>query len=114
MQQALVERHNAALILAEKFFLPPPTAAEPPLTTLFQLARRVFQTELELTDKPAERVAILNRQLTLARQMEAHDLALQENRVVLPNGEIELMRLYRADAEVQLLRAKAHASKSSP
>jgi hypothetical protein len=74
---------------------------------------RVRHAGLEMTDKPAERIAILELSVELAK--EAEEAA--ENRFKAGRsgrGEVEIARLFRMDAEIALLREKRKGETPKP
>lgn len=114
LHKAQLERYSAALVIAEGYFRPPPEAPEAPLPKIFEAAQRVYRAELELTDKSTDHVAILERQLTLARDMETYNHSLMGRVAAMSKADQDMLRYYRANAEVQLLQAKRYTSQSRP
>jgi hypothetical protein len=73
--------------------------------TLLDLAERLAQAELEMSQTRAERIAILERLWMLRREAEL----LTEARVssgTRGSFELALARLYRLDAEIKLVKAR--------
>jgi hypothetical protein len=106
-RKLLKERYNAALAELraryQRF-----EAGNDTLDALFDAARRVLDSELELCGKAAERVAVREKYLELAREVEK----IQQARVDAGRAgaqDLEQARYLRIDAQLQLLRAKKAA-----
>jgi hypothetical protein len=106
-RKLLKERYNAALReLQARFHVF--EAGMGALETLFDAAKRVLDSELELCLKPAERVGVREKYLELARAVEK----IQQARFDAGRAgvaDVEQARYLRLDAELQLLRAKKAA-----
>jgi hypothetical protein len=79
------------------------------LKSVYEAARRVRDSAMELTAEPAEQLAALTKYLAVTRRVEE-----SMNRVVdqgvAPSSDRELARYLRLDAEIALLRVKLHES----
>jgi hypothetical protein len=72
---------------------------------LFDAARKVLRSELSLSDKPADRLAVLEKHLEL--EHAAEKVATTRHQAgKLNDAELAAARYLRIDAEIQLLRAK--------
>jgi hypothetical protein len=76
----------------------------------FVAAQRLVPAGLELSEKPADQVALLEKYVALAKQYER----LLEDRLErgirgFSKAELHQVKYARADAEIQLLRAKERA-----
>jgi outer membrane protein TolC len=77
-------------------------------TEVAQATQRLYEAQIELCETPAERVAVREQQLQLARDLEH----LASSKFEAGNGtksDVSRARYFRIDAELQLLRAKKAA-----
>jgi hypothetical protein len=75
---------------------------------LYAACRTVLRAELELADKPAEKVAVREKFLTLAKEVDmVEELRFQAGRS--PVSEREAARVNRLTAEIELLQAREKA-----
>jgi hypothetical protein len=106
LKKLLIARHNTAVAEMNATL----TAYEADtigFDAVTDTARRLLVAELELSDKPAEQIATLERSLELVKYVENRIKALYERGS--RGGESEKMhraRYLRLDTEIQLLRAK--------
>lgn len=106
LQRLLIERRNAAVAevqASEQMY----NAGVAPLSTVYDATRRLLEADLELSDKPADRIAALERLLELAKFVEWR---IESNHVAQRAGG-EVDKLYsargeRLTAEIRLLKAK--------
>jgi hypothetical protein len=108
LRKLLKERYNAAVAeLGGRYqmFL----AGRGTFDSLFDGARRVVHAGLELHDKPADQIALLTGYVELARKIEKINQARDEAGRIM-RQELDYARYMRADAEIQLLRAKKAAA----
>ena len=79
------------------------------LRSVYEAARRVRDSAMELTAEPAEQFAALTKYLAITHRLED-----SMNRVVetgaAPSSDRELARYLRLDAEIALLRVKLQRS----
>jgi hypothetical protein len=101
------ERYNAALkaaVVRYQEYL----AGRQGITVerLLVACRALMQAELELTNRPADEIAVREKFLAAARKIEdLTDRAFKAGQVNL--GDLETARASRLTAEIELLRAKA-------
>jgi hypothetical protein len=75
---------------------------------VFEAARHVLRSELDLTEKQAEQVAVREKFLTLAKELERiAKLRFEAGQV--PKDEVHTAAYWRIDAEIQLVKAKRKA-----
>ena len=75
---------------------------------IFGAARKVLRSELALSDKPADRIAVREKYLELERAAEkVATIRFQAGK--LSDADLAAARYSRLDAEVQLLKAKRKA-----
>ena len=75
------------------------------LDLTLEAGRRLLVSGLEMMDKPADRIAMLEQYLELAKEVEKVTKA-QHDAARIPIQQMHQVRYYRLDAEIQLLRAK--------
>jgi hypothetical protein len=80
----------------------------PKLEEIFDTIRRLRDSEVELTDKPADQVKVHEKYLKVAKSFEDIQLELQRTGFATP-ADLDRARYWRLDAEVQLLKAKRQA-----
>jgi hypothetical protein len=98
------ERFNAALATTKARYQEY-LAGRGTTDMLLDSVQRLTTADLELTDKPAERIAILEKRLALYREADKiMEARYQAGRISL--ADREEMRYQRLDAEIQLLREK--------
>lgn len=104
LRKLLVDRYNAGLAELQARYEEYKIGLAP-LDALLGAAQRLAHAGGELNDKPADRLVFLEQFLELARHVESMQEALTEvgrSRV----ADLQWARYVRADAEIQLLRAK--------
>jgi hypothetical protein len=75
---------------------------------LFAACRVVLRAELELADKPAEQVAVREKFLTLAQEIEQiAEKMFEAGRI--PISDRDTARVHRLTAEIELLKARQQA-----
>jgi hypothetical protein len=78
--------------------------------TLLAAAERVVRAGLELSDKPADQMALLEKYVEFAKSVErAVDQRVKAGIMNLTKGDLHQTKYARVDAEIQLLRAKEKA-----
>ena len=77
------------------------------LMNVYEAARRVRDSAMELTAEPAEQLAALTKYLAVTRRVEESMNRVVEKGVA-PSSDRELARYLRLDAEIALLRVKLH------
>jgi len=98
------ERFNAALAAAQARYLEY-LSGRGTIEITLDSVQRLADAELALTDKPAERVAILERGLGLYRDAEkVAELRFEAGKITL--ADREEARYLRLNAEIRLLREK--------
>jgi hypothetical protein len=80
---------------------------------VFEAARHVLRSELELTEKPADQVGVRERFLTTAKDLERFT-KLRYDAGQVSQGELQNARYWRIDAEIQLTKAKRKAKAEQP
>jgi hypothetical protein len=79
------------------------------LLNVFEAARRVRDSAMELTGTPTERLAALTKYLAVTRRLEDSMNSVVEKGVA-PSSDRELARYLRLDAEIALLQTKLQKS----
>ena len=79
------------------------------LMSVYEAARRVRDSAMELTAEPAEQHAALTKYLAVTRRLEESMNRMVEKGVA-PSSDGELARFLRLDAEIALLRVKLQES----
>ena len=109
LRRLLKERYNAAvgeLHDRTKEFL----AGRGTLEYLFDAHRRLTRAGLEVYEKPADRVALLQKNLDQAKEVEKVNQArFDAGRIA--SQDLHRSRYFRLDAEIELLRARRAAGK---
>lgn len=98
------ERYNAALKVAAARYLEF-LAGRGSMEQFHFACRLLLRTELEMADKPAEKLTVREKFLTLAKEIEA----IEEQRFEAGRASVadkELARVNRLTAEIELLQAK--------
>jgi hypothetical protein len=103
------ERYQSAQLQCEKFFdlflAGSLSRGRDPLDLLMGSMDRLVESELALSDKPADQIAALERKVTLAKGAEAiNKIRYDEKRIALQ--DYEQTRYERLDAEIKLLELK--------
>ncbi|MBY0512663.1 MAG: hypothetical protein K2P78_01980 [Gemmataceae bacterium] len=75
---------------------------------LLQAARRLFEAELAMTAVPKDRIAVLERAVTVEKEFE-RIIKARVDAGVLPDYELENARYDRLTAEIELEKAKKAA-----
>lgn len=75
------------------------------LMDVYEAARRVRDSAIELTAEPAEQLVALTKYLAVTRRLEDSVNRVVENGAA-PSSDRELARYLRLDAEIALLRAQ--------
>jgi hypothetical protein len=113
LTKLLKERYNAAqrevrARLAAHIIIPQNSLEE-----IFGCFRRLHNSELELSDKPTDRVTVLEKHVKVAKWFEKVQEDLFKSDVGNPES-LENARYWRLDAEIQLLKAKRKAKAATP
>jgi len=75
------------------------------LDFMLETARRVADSELELSDKPADQILVCQKLFQFAKDVEK--LTESQFRTgIAGTGNVEFARYWRLDAEIKLLKAK--------
>jgi outer membrane protein TolC len=107
LRKLLKERYNAALEEMQARYAEF-QAGRITLDMLHEAAQRVLDSQVALTDKPAEHVRIYEQQLELARDVErATQLHYDAGRKTI--AELARARYVRLDVEIKLVVAKRKA-----
>lgn len=112
LRKLLVARYNAAVAEIAAFyrdFLKGRGTFE----TFVPAAQRLVESGIELSDTPAEQIALREQFLELAKEVEKNQLACHEAGRI-PDSEVAQARYLRLDAEIRLLRAKRKADQAKP
>ena len=108
LHKLLKERYNAAV--AELQARCEEVRSGPGSTEkLFDAARKVLRSELAISDKPADRIAVRGKQLELEQAAEKMAIA-RFKAGKLSDADVAAARYLRLDAAVQLLRAQQKAT----
>jgi hypothetical protein len=116
LRKLQVERYNAALEelqpLAQQVLKPPYPIdfVVHPQIRLVECGKRVVESGLEVFDKPQDRITLLADYVELAKEAERVCKA-QFDLGRLSEDVLQHARYYRADAEIQLLKAKRAVQK---
>jgi hypothetical protein len=84
-----------------------------PLASVFEPAQRLRAAGLEVSDRPADQIALLTQVLDLARLLERRAEAEFKSGQGAPI-DLHRARYFRLDTEIQLLRAKGKANAVPP
>src|SRR5262249_20172181 len=104
LRKLLIARYNAAVAEMQaryREFL----AGRSSLDSMIEPARHLMDSQLEVTEKPADQIAVREKYLELMKGFEKLQQARFEA-ARIPTSEVESARYLRLDAEVQLLKAK--------
>jgi hypothetical protein len=111
LRKLLKARYNAALQETKGRFMQL-LAGKATSETLADCGRRLLRSELELCDKPADRVKVREKWLTLAKEVErVQKLRYDAGRIDV--AEMAQAEFNRLDAEIELLREKKAAETKS-
>jgi hypothetical protein len=109
LRKLLKERYNEALAEIDERSRRVLGILETP-DTLLGAAERFVRAGLELSGKPADQVALLEKYVEFAKAVEqAVDVRIKAGVRNFTKGDLHQAKYARADAEVQLLRAKEKA-----
>jgi RNA polymerase sigma factor (sigma-70 family) len=104
LSQLQKERYNAALALATALH-GDLLAGRANLEGLLAAVQSLYEAELDLKEKPAQRLALLERRVTTLRAIEmVYQARLEAG--TSKNSELALVRLKRVEAEIQGLKAR--------
>lgn len=112
LQKLLKDRYNVALKVAQ-VRVEEHLNGRSSVDSIFEQAKHLLTSELELTDIPKEHVKVREKQLQLAQDMEKVAQARYDSGR-LSIADYEQARYFRLDAEIQLLRAKQKAEAAKP
>jgi hypothetical protein len=106
------ERFNAALSEAKaRFELYKRGLTK--LPDLIEVGERLFGAEVDLYDKPEDRVRVLQRQLDVYNEAEGN-LEKHVKEGLAPQADLERLRYNKASLEIELLTAKSDLSQPHP
>jgi hypothetical protein len=83
------------------------------LPDLIEVGERLFGAEVDLYDKPEDRVRVLQRQLDVYNEAEGN-LEKQVKQGLAPQADLERLRYNKASLEIELLTAKSDLSQPHP
>jgi multidrug resistance efflux pump len=83
------------------------------LPDLIEVGERLFGAEVDLYDKPQDRVRVLQRQLDVYNEAEGN-LERQVKEGLAPQADLEQLRYNKASLEIELLSAKSDMSLPHP
>ena len=105
LRKLLKERYNAALAAATVRFMEFLAGRSTLNEGLYRAARRLLDAEMDLSDKPADRIKVREKFLALAKDLEEIERGRHQAGRTSP-AEYETARYFRLTAEVDLLKAK--------
>jgi len=83
------------------------------LPDLIEVGERLFGAEVDLYDKPEDRVRVLQRQLDVYNEAEGN-LERQVKEGLAPQADLERLRFNKVSLEIELLSAKSDLSQPNP
>jgi hypothetical protein len=83
------------------------------LPDLIEVGERLFGAEVDLYDKPEDRVRVLQRQLDVYKEAE-ENLQKQVKEGLATQADLERLRYYKVSLEIDLLTAKSGLSQPGP
>lgn len=114
LRRLLKERYNAALF-AFKNTIASYEADRGSFDDLVSTSALMLHAELELSDKPADQIAAIERYLEIAKQQELRVFShIKSGRRGGEADKYEKAKYMRLDAEIQLLRARQKAAATKP
>ena len=112
LRRLLIERYNSAVAEMQaryQEFL----AGKGTLEIFAVGGKRLVESALELNEKQADQVSLLEQYLELIREIEKINVSMFEAGRI-PKSELELAHYLRIDAEIKLLRAKRKGNPPKP
>jgi hypothetical protein len=110
LHKLLQERYNAAVAEMQDRYREF-QAGRGTVEVFGETAQRLVRAGLELSDKPADRIALLTDYVALTKEIEKINQARYDAGRI-PHADLEQARYQRLDAEIQLLHAKRKAKPS--
>ena len=83
------------------------------LPDLIEVGERLFSAEVDLYDKPEDRVRVLQRQVGVYNEAEGN-LEKNVKEGLAPQADFERLRYNKASLEIELLTAKSDLSQPHP
>jgi hypothetical protein len=112
LRRLLKERFNAALSELQARYMEY-TAGKASIEHLMEASRRLLDSQLELIDKPSDRVAAHEKHVEITKLVE-ENAKTRWDAGKIAEYELHYTRYVRIDAEIQLLKAKRQAKAVKP
>jgi len=112
LRRLLIERYNSAVTEMQGRHQEV-LAGKGTLEVFAVVGKRLVESGLELNEKPADRVTLLEQYLELMREIEKINVSLFEAGRI-SKADLALARYLRIDAEIKLLRAHRKANPPKP